>query len=216
MKTKYHELNVPLNPSPYPEGISPLNLLYPGRPMTIYDSPDRTNIPNEDEEGMCCTNEKKRQDTLKYAANLERMARLAGGGDKNKVMARPAVAPDEMIEDPSLVGLSLIPEPRATNFPAPPPIRSSLNSPPLNNVPPTLVNVETKIPNHPRVVEVSPCPNCYSFEPHPHSFEHFNGTPNESTKKPAHLQPTDYNILIASFIFLVIIVIAIMFIYHDK
>jgi hypothetical protein len=122
MKSRYHELDLPLNPDPYPEGISPLHLLYPGRPMTVLDSPDRTNIPNEDPAGALRTFETSKRETLTYAKNLENLTRREGGGDKNKVMARPAVDPTQMIEDPELKGLAMVDPPRQNNFFAPPPI----------------------------------------------------------------------------------------------
>jgi hypothetical protein len=122
--TVYHELNVPLNKNPYPKGISPLNYLYPGRQLTVEDGPDRTDIPAENEMGVLTSRAQRKADILRYATNLERAARAAGGGDANKVMAHPAVAPEEMLEDPDLRGLSILNPPREDNFPAPPPIPS--------------------------------------------------------------------------------------------
>ena len=107
---KYLPLDLPFNQSPYgvDSGISPLNDLYPGRPMTIYGRYYEINeIPNEDPEGARETYENSTRETKEYAAYLQKLALAQGGGDKEKVLVHAVDDPSTVINEPSLQGNSV-------------------------------------------------------------------------------------------------------------
>jgi hypothetical protein len=102
----YLTLDNPLNQNPFGEnsGISALQSLYAGRPMTIWDTPNRyTSIP-ENPEGAKNTYLNSRMETKEYAHNLEILTRNMGGGDKEKVLSHAVDDPSSMIDNPDLSG----------------------------------------------------------------------------------------------------------------
>lgn len=80
----------------YPFRQQPLQLLYPGRPMSYLDSFDYSNIPNEDPEGLKKTTEKDRALSYAYQREIEAMERMLGG--KGKMAIHPAVDPTAILE----------------------------------------------------------------------------------------------------------------------
>ena len=80
----------------YPFKRQPLQLLYPGRPMSYLDSFDYSNIPNEDPEGLKKTKEKDRALSYAYQREIEAMERMLGG--KGKMAIHPAVDPTAILE----------------------------------------------------------------------------------------------------------------------
>jgi hypothetical protein len=76
--------------------------LYPGKPYPITEIIDRNLLPPEDPALFRHAFLENRRKTAEYQAKLEAVVRNMGGGDAAKVSVRPAVDPDEMIEDPDL------------------------------------------------------------------------------------------------------------------
>jgi hypothetical protein len=122
MYSPYHRLEVPLNPSPMPEGYSALHELYPGVAMNFYFATDRSNVENEH---PCEAEEaylQKKKETAQYAKKLERKVRKEGGGDAGKIGPHPAVDPDALINDPDLRQLTMNDAPKDRNYNEPPPV----------------------------------------------------------------------------------------------
>lgn len=80
----------------FPFRRQPLQLLYPGRPMSYLDSFDYSNIPNEDPEGLKQTKEKDRTLSYAYQREIEAMERMLGG--KGKMVIHPSVDPAAILE----------------------------------------------------------------------------------------------------------------------
>ena len=99
---KYHSLSEPLNPSP-DNGNSPVNELYPGRPMTAADADiafNRYRIPHEQPEEARDAFKNRKSEINKYAKSLERQARDANDGPK--MMEHAVDDPSQTIEDPTM------------------------------------------------------------------------------------------------------------------
>ena len=101
----------------YPLQQQPLQLLYPGRYMTMDMHFTRDNIPNSDPEGLART--KFQDKALQQAANIESeaLSRLLGG--HGKILRHPAVMPEASIENPSLANVTIddIPNPNLKHEP---------------------------------------------------------------------------------------------------
>jgi hypothetical protein len=117
----YHILQHPLNKSPLPDDVSPLMLLYPGRPMTIYDNSSRSNIPSYRPELAKEAYNTKQHEIRDYADFLNSITLRQGGGDKNKIIPPIPVEPEATIEDPELrfATLSNLPNPKSLKEPPP-------------------------------------------------------------------------------------------------
>lgn len=115
----YHILQHPLNKSPLPDDVSPLMLLYPGRPMTIFDNSSRSNIPSYRPQLAEEAYETKQQEIRDYADFLNTITLRQGGGDKNKIIPPIPVEPEATIEDPELrfATLSNLPNPKSLKEP---------------------------------------------------------------------------------------------------
>lgn len=105
----YLPLDMPFNQNPYGvnSGISALNDLYPGRPMTIFGRYYEYEIPNEDPEGAKETYLTNRKETKTYAQHLQNMTLSEGGGDQGKVLVHAIEDPSAVIENPMLQGNSM-------------------------------------------------------------------------------------------------------------
>jgi hypothetical protein len=99
----YHELDAPLNPPIFPPEYSSLHMLYPGVPMPRTEVYDRYNIPHQCQEAARKSFEERKEDTIKAARHLEKLARL-GSGDK--VTIHDVADPSIPTEDPALLQLS--------------------------------------------------------------------------------------------------------------
>lgn len=108
---KYHRLDRPFFPNPYPEdtGLSALQDLYPGRPMSRFDGYDSYDIPPENPEGAKKTFELKRLQTVINAQDGLIHAMEAGKGDKEKVLIHAVDEPDVFANDPNLQTTSINP-----------------------------------------------------------------------------------------------------------
>lgn len=102
----YHELDIPLNPTPYTteenHTWSPLHDLYPGRPMDSRDDINRYDIVHEDPEGAKRTFLDNRARTHEYAEQLQRRAVELGGREDEKVLTHAVEDPSAVINDPDL------------------------------------------------------------------------------------------------------------------
>ena len=105
---QYHNLDVPLNPDPFDGVYSPLQLLYPGRPMPVSSDIDWYNISPEDPVGARETFLNGRKETEQYAELLEAETRRMGGGDANKIPIFPTADPSQVNEDPDLKFVSFV------------------------------------------------------------------------------------------------------------
>lgn len=105
----YHKLDEPFFPNPYGEnsGISALNDLYPGRPLTTSDGFDRYEIPAEDPEGARRTFQNSKRETQEYARFLVDRSVADGGGDKKKVLTHAIDDPSSVINDPDLANAQM-------------------------------------------------------------------------------------------------------------
>jgi hypothetical protein len=105
----YHKLDEPFFPNPYGEnsGISALNDLYPGRPLTTSDGFNRYEIPAEDPEGAKRTFQNSKRETQEYASYLVDRSVADGGGDKKKVLTHAIDDPSSVIDDPDLASVSM-------------------------------------------------------------------------------------------------------------
>lgn len=98
----------------YPPQQQRLQLLYPGRFMTSEMNFTRTDIPNENPEGLRLT--KDIDDALTKAAKIESEAFSRHLGGHGNVLRHPAVAPESPIENPYQSGVSIqdAPDPNLT------------------------------------------------------------------------------------------------------
>lgn len=97
----YLPLDVPLHIIPnLPYGLSPLHEVYPGRPMTIYYSPTREDIPNENPELDIKYLDQLRKETAFYIQEQKDLNKLPP--DEQRVIPLAYVEPEYVNESPSL------------------------------------------------------------------------------------------------------------------
>ena len=138
-QNNYLPLDLPFNQNPHGvnSGISALNDLYPGRPMTIFGRYYEYEIPNEDPEGAEETYLTNRRETKEYAQNLQNMTLSEGGGDRNKVLVHAIDDPSSVIDNPALQGNAVQIPPTQNDgrpFVVPPVVGSGPNSPPTPDI----------------------------------------------------------------------------------
>ncbi len=96
-------------------GDSPLNYLYPGRPMSVYDSPSIAEIQTEPQ--MRCadkaTRERSQSEADYFDRRVDEIAYEQGGGEFEGISPHPVVTPDNMVDVPDLAFVNLNSEPRA-------------------------------------------------------------------------------------------------------
>ena len=104
--TEYRSMD---NPFKYQK----LHELYPGRLMSISHHYTGEDIPPEDEAGVELTRHRDQALTAAAVAEEEALYRHLGG--KTDVVYHPAVAPDQVVEDPALHTVTMIPQPDYDN-----------------------------------------------------------------------------------------------------
>jgi hypothetical protein len=116
IKNTYHTLDIPLNPSPYgvDSPYSPLQDLYPGRPMNVYWGLNEYDIPHERPVAAKIAFQENKKDTKKAAALLDALAYSQGSG--KKVLLHAVSDPVSLIEEPDLKSVDIV-KPTELEFP---------------------------------------------------------------------------------------------------
>ena len=101
-------------------GDSPLNYLYPGRPMSVYDSSNLNEIPNEHKRADQHTRKTSQKEADRFDQAVDKLAYEAGGGSAEAISPHPVVTPDDMVDVPEYVGISLEkgPSPKQQRIPS--------------------------------------------------------------------------------------------------
>lgn len=102
---KYHDLNTPLNPSPFPCRVSPLNYLYKGRQLSTADDYEFKNIMPNDPQRVEEALLKRARQNRAYIENIN-AGMFARGGTNVDPSSFSLVTPDEYIEQPKILTFS--------------------------------------------------------------------------------------------------------------
>jgi hypothetical protein len=94
-----------------PPKQSPLQLLYPGRPLTYYDSFTGVNIPHQYPSEIEKTRATFQKNALQASHRIAAINNYLGGD--GRLLAHPFVEPDVMVDDP-ILGINSLTTPNAT------------------------------------------------------------------------------------------------------